>query len=208
MAKTVYRQLRTDSWWGGGGKSFLDRSLLAFQTLPELPPLDDRSYDIFISYKNARHADAAQRLADLLIGKGYSVWFDKHVLDRMEKKPEVFETDYLLAILRHAVTQSSCTIIFEGQLHAVALGPGDTEEKLLKKRRLMQVNGVTVIWDWHGIEISATEWGLTIHPDRIVAFQQKGGKVLWSTNHFYNGEKEGEKAIDAALDAVASAIRR
>ena len=83
VANALYETLRTDSWFGGGGKSFADRSLFAFQKVPELPTLDDRSYDIFVSYKTSRHGDEAQRLADRLIAKGYSVWFDKYVLDRL-----------------------------------------------------------------------------------------------------------------------------
>jgi hypothetical protein len=205
IAKVLYGTLRTDSWFGGGGKTFADRSLFAFQKVPELPTLDDRSYDIFISYKTSRNAEDAQRLADLLIGKGYSVWFDKYVLDRLKSKPEVFETEHLLAILSHAVKKSSCTIIYEGVLHAAALGPGDSEEDLINKRQLMRVNSAPVIWDWHGVEITAAEWGLTIHPNKIVAFHQEDGKVRWSTGYEYYGESQREIAIDAALRAVLDA---
>lgn len=208
VAHAVYETLRIDSWLGGGGTSFSDRSLLAFQKVPELSEFDDRSYDIFISYKTARHADEAQRLADQLIGKGYSVWFDKYVLDRLESKPEVFETEHLLAILRNAIAKSSCTIIHEGELHAGALKPGDSEQELLRKRQLMRVNDTPVIWDWHGIEITATEWGITIHPNQIVAFHQQGGKVRWSSAHAYLGESQREEAIDAALRDVAAARAR
>jgi len=205
IANALYETLRTDLWYGGAGESFRDRSLFTFQKVPELPTLDDRSYDIFISYKTSRHADDARRLADRLVAQGYRVWFDKYVLDRLGSRPEVFETEYLLAILRHGVKQASCTIIFEGMLYAAALGPGESEEELLKKRQLMRVNDAPVIWDWHGIEIAATEWGITIHPDTITAFHQAGGKVLWSTQYSYYGESQREDAIDAALRDVASA---
>ena len=205
VAHALYKTLRNDTWSGGGGETFSDRGLLAFQKVPDLPPLDEQSYDIFISYKTSRHAEDAQRLADQLINKGYSVWFDKYVLDQLESRPEIFETEYLLTILRHAVKKSSCTIIYEGILHAAALGPGDSEEELLNKRQLMQVGVAPVIWDWHGIEISAAEWGLTIHPDKIMAFHQEGGKVRWSTEHAYSDERQRENAIEAALRSVAEA---
>ena len=210
VAHSIYEKLRTDSWWGGGGQTFSDRSLLVFQKVPELPVLDDRLYDVFISYKTSRHADAAQQLADVLIGKGYSVWFDKYVIDRLKGDAEVFETEHLLAILRHGVKNSACTIIFEGELHAGALAPGDNEEDLLKKRQLMRVNAVPapVIWDWHGIEISAAEWGLAIHPNKITTFHQENGKVLWSKEHPYFSESQRNEVIDAALTAVAGARAR
>jgi hypothetical protein len=205
VANALYETLRTDFWYGGGGESFRDRGLFVFQKVPDSPTLDDRSYDIFISYKTSRHADDAQRLADQLIAKGYSVWFDKYVLDRMGNRPEIFETEHLLAILRHAVKKSSCTIIYEGQLHAAALGPGDSVEELVNKRQLMRVNDTPVIWDWHGVEIAAAEWGITIHPNIILAFHQQGGKVRWSTKYAYFGESQREKAIDAALRDVGYA---
>jgi len=210
VAHSIYEKVRTDSWWGGGGQTFSDRSLLVFQKVPELPTLDNRSYDVFISYKTSRHADDAQRLADLLIGKGYSVWFDKYVIDRLKGEAEVFETEHLLAILRNAVKNSSCTIVFEGKLHAGALAPWDTEEELLKKRQLMRVTAVptTVIWDWHGIEISAAEWGLAIHPDKVTAFHQTDGKVLWTREHPYYGEIQRDEAIDVALQTMADARAR
>jgi hypothetical protein len=205
IANELYKTLRDDSFYGGGGKLFADRSLFAFQKVPELPTLDGRSYDIFISYKTSRHASDAQRLADRLIAKEYSVWFDKYVLDRLESRPQIFETEHLLAILRHAVEKSSCTIIYEGMMHAALLAPGQSEEKLLNERQLMRVNTAPVIWDWHGIEIAAAEWGITIHPNTIAAFHQQGGKVLWSTKHAYSGESQRDNAIDAALRAVADA---
>ncbi len=205
VAHALYRTLRNDFLWGGGGETFGDSGLLAFQKMPDLPTLEDQSYDIFISYKTSRNAEDAQRLANQLLRKGYSVWFDKYVLDRLKNRPEIFETEYLLAILTHAVKKSSYTIIFEGILHAAALGPGDNEEELLNKRRLMRVGDAPVIWDWHNIEITAAEWGLTIHPNTITTFHQQGGKVLWSTEHAYYDEGQRENAIDAALREVADA---
>lgn len=111
----------------------------------------------------------------------------------------------LLAILRNAVSHCTCSIIFEGTLSAAALGPGDTEEVLIAKRKLMLVNNAAVIWDWHGIEIEATEWGITIHPNTITAFHQEDRVLKWSNARTYQTENERNIAIEAALREVVEA---
>ncbi len=43
---------------------------------------------------------------------------------------------------------------------------------------------------------------------KILAFHQEEGKVRWTTERVYLGESQREKAIDAALKAVADARAR
>lgn len=203
LAHKLYDGLRNEVYFGGAGQSFRNHGLFELKSVPVMPRLDEQFYDIFISYKTARHADDAQRLADRLIAtRQYSVWFDRYILNSIEDRPDIFEAEHLLAILRNAVSHCTCSIIFEGVLSAGAFGP-ETEEVLIAKRKLMLVNNAAVIWDWHGIEIMVTEWGITIHPKMITAFHQEGGVVKWSKAHAYEDENERDIAIDAALRAVA-----
>jgi TIR domain-containing protein len=173
--------------------------LLEFRTISPFP-VDGAAYDIFISYKTARNSAQAARLAERLSALGYRVWFDQDVLDRMQKRPEVFEKEHLISILSNAVRNSRCTIIFEAVMHAVCLSPGRTEEEALADRTVMKdANDSLITWDWQGFEILTTRHGITIHPKTVMAFEIQDGKTLWSSSIFYNDDEQLLPSIETAL---------
>jgi hypothetical protein len=186
--------------YGGSGPRFQPRRMFELRTLSANRSLDALSYDIFVSYKTDRYADQASRLARALTKRGYRVWFDKYVLDRMENRPDIFESDYLLSVLENGVKNSKCIAIFEAVKHAVVVPPRTTEDELVAKRRARRnKQGDLVSWDWQQVEIDAAHQGIAIHPGKIVAFKTQDAVVTWTHSYGYANERQLVSRIEAAL---------
>lgn len=198
MAASVANRVKFHVTIGGDAGGFGESCLFDLRTVSAPPTLDLSSYDLFISYKTKRHARRAARLAEHLGARGYRVWFDHTALNRMVNRPEIFEAEYLLSVLVNGVKCSRCTIIFEAVARAVALRSGRTEEQAIAERTAMRdANGALVAWDWQGIEIAATERGITIHPQAVAVFDTKSGAPARFIR--YEDENGLLTAIHAAL---------
>jgi hypothetical protein len=174
--------------------------LLGLGTVSAMPAPDGSAYDIFISYKTRLYAAQAARLAERLEALGYRLWFDQDVLNKMQNRPEVFEKEHLISILTNAVKHSRCTVIFEGIMHAVEILPGRTEEEALADRTVMKnARNDVVDWDWQGLEIAATQRGITIHPKVVTAFETRDGATIWTENFSYGNDEQLLASIVKAL---------
>lgn len=49
LAHRLYDELRNEAYFGGAGQPFRDHGLFELKSVPVMPRLDERSYDIFIS---------------------------------------------------------------------------------------------------------------------------------------------------------------
>jgi hypothetical protein len=164
------------------------------------PVVDESPHDIFVSYETSRHAEQATDLVRRLRELGYRVWFDVNVLNQMQNRPKLFETEHLISILTRAVHRSRCTIIFEGELRDVQLPPGVTKEETLSRRTTMTTpQGNFVAFSWQGLEISETACGITIHPTTVAAFRIEGGRAMWTRSFDYGTDRELLTAITSAL---------
>jgi hypothetical protein len=170
---------------------------------------DESAYDIFISYKRKKHAIQASSLAAELLKRGYRVWFDQYAIDRMQDRPDLFERDHLLAILRNGIQRSECTIIFEAVMEAVLPSPGYTEEDVLAAGLAMRgEQGQLIAWDWHVVEAMTIQRGLGIHDRTIVAFRKNLGGTEWTKRYDYSSETDLAKIVVEALTSFGLRKRR
>jgi hypothetical protein len=93
-------------------------------------------------------------------------------------------------------------------MHAVELAPEQAEEQLLFDHSIMKTsNGALTAWDWQGLEIATIQAGLTIHPNKVVAFEIRSGRTLWTKNFFYDNDEQFLASVGSAL-ALFGNMRR
>ncbi|NEP19475.1 MAG: TIR domain-containing protein [Leptolyngbya sp. SIO4C1] len=170
-----------------------DCPLIRATTVPNPSALDERKFNVFISYRTRDYLLQARQLADDLVRHGLRVWLDEQVIGDLRGGKVVKED--LSRILNNAVANSACTIVFNTAMSVAENPPWMTDEEALASGHVMHgPDGNLISWDWQVKEIMASTRGLAIHDQFIALFDYSGmAHVKWISL------RAEEKIIDGVI---------